>query len=454
MGLTTRQVLERVARHESANPPVPPSPGTTGHTSMYLEAHGTAKAKEGVLETVGSAFGWMIEKEKQATAKLPNVPYPRMPAARAWDQINGFKHAHNHYPNTITVPPMPLPTDGPIVPLPILSCADRTKIGKLPAARCGDLGMSIWCGSYFPFNEIYLGSKTVWIESARAARLLDMTRQCLFSAPRPADLPLGPPIGAVTSGKLSVFIGGAPTPSMTSMALAAPFELPGLAARGFGAAARAFRRLRALPAKMRTLRRFLKHVWILGDEAYAKAVKRRLAQFADTECGRAELNRLVDAGQDLRIGPAERGRPCVEPDGYNGYYKTRLDPNGPVLANTYDSQGRIVRQDPCFITGRGEPTGSTIRYNPDEKMGEHPPDVVLAHELSHAGNFSRGESKCGLAKNEPFYTDRWRNIDEQQAVGAENRYRNQAEKGMGRPYYYHSGGPGPWDVKQHENRLK
>ena len=62
----------------------------------------------------------------------------------------------------------------------------------MPAARCGDMGLGVWCGGYFPMYEVFLGSSNVWIEGNRAGRVgVDITKHCIFSAPKPNDPPTG-----------------------------------------------------------------------------------------------------------------------------------------------------------------------------------------------------------------------------------------------------------------------
>ena len=109
-----------------------------------------------------------------AKATLDVLKYlPKMPAARLFgDLVFQFGHTHPH-PPTFGVP---LPSVGPIL------CAGAVSvlINGLPAARSGDLGLSVWCGGYFPIFEIKFGSSHVFIGGARAARMLmDPTLHCL-----------------------------------------------------------------------------------------------------------------------------------------------------------------------------------------------------------------------------------------------------------------------------------
>jgi hypothetical protein len=91
--------------------------------------------------------------------------------------------------------------------------------------------------------EIFLGSSNVWIEGARAARIgVDITLHCVFSTPKPSDLPIGLSIGTTVSASPNVLIGGVPMPSLTSLAIGAAFKA---VFAGLGKAARAIRQTRA-----------------------------------------------------------------------------------------------------------------------------------------------------------------------------------------------------------------
>jgi hypothetical protein len=162
-------------------------------------------------------MAWLIDKEQRATAGgAPLAPYPAFPAVRNLDFSISLPHGH-FGPPTFGVP---LPNCGPVIYIPYLSCARRTKINGWAAARCGDLGLGLGCGSLVPTYEILTGSSNVWIESARAAReLTDLTRHCIFS------LPLGVPLGVSVQGSGNVRIGGSPMPSLTGMAIARALRL-------------------------------------------------------------------------------------------------------------------------------------------------------------------------------------------------------------------------------------
>ncbi len=179
------------------------------------------------LQRAGAAFGVLSSIEQLISMPLGMIPFPAFPAMRILDTDVGLPHAHMHPPN-LTPPnpvPVPLPSTGPIIPIPFLSGGMKTLINMMPAARCGDLGLGVWCGGYFPMYEIFLGSSNVWIEGCRAARVgIDITKHCIFSAPKPSDPPVGPMFGSTVSCSANVLIGGIPMPSLTSMALGKAFK--------------------------------------------------------------------------------------------------------------------------------------------------------------------------------------------------------------------------------------
>ncbi|HKX29540.1 MAG TPA: hypothetical protein VJ302_17755 [Blastocatellia bacterium] len=189
--------------------------------AVNLVGAGDQPAPEGALGKVGATFGLLLSLEQVLSSPLSMIPFPALPAVRISDLSFGLPHAHNHPPNLIPpAPPIPFPSIGPVIPIPAFSGAVKTLINGLPAGRCGDLGIGIWCGGYFPLYEIFLGSSNVWIEGARAARLgVDLTKHCIFSVPRPTDPPLGPTVGFPVTASPNVIIGGVPMPSLTSLAL-------------------------------------------------------------------------------------------------------------------------------------------------------------------------------------------------------------------------------------------
>lgn len=182
---------------------------------------------QGAMQTVGATFAALTSLEQLISAPFAAIPFPAFPAVRVFDLDVGLPHAHSHPPNLIPpAPPVPLPSTGPIIPIPYVSGANKTLINGMPAARCGDLGLGIWCGGFVPLYEVFLGSASVWIEGARAARIaIDITNHCIFSArPGPKDPPIGSFVGMTITSSGNVMIGGVPMPSLTAMAMGAVFK--------------------------------------------------------------------------------------------------------------------------------------------------------------------------------------------------------------------------------------
>lgn len=138
--------------------PVPAHQGTLGVVSQWLGgALAVVQAPAALLDT-----GFAL-----LTADLAEA-WPAFPAVKIGLGFHlGPPHGHVH-------PPWgPLPTLGPV----LLPGAINVLINGLPAARAGDVGVAITCGSLFPPVEIVLGSSKVFIGGSRAARMLDGTRQ-------------------------------------------------------------------------------------------------------------------------------------------------------------------------------------------------------------------------------------------------------------------------------------
>jgi uncharacterized Zn-binding protein involved in type VI secretion len=183
---------------------------------------------EGVVGKAAAVMGLATAVEQTLSAPFSRIPFPAMLAVRVWDLSIGLPHGHAHPPTMGT----PLPSIGPILKIGLfglgISGATKTKINGEFAARCGDLGIGVWCGGYFPIYTILLGSSSVWIEGMRAARaVVDLTLHCIGTRLRaindaPLGIPLGFPVGIVgLTGTVNtnVLIGGFPLPSLTSIIL-------------------------------------------------------------------------------------------------------------------------------------------------------------------------------------------------------------------------------------------
>lgn len=127
----------------------------------------------GVLGLINAPTQLLDTGFAMVTAPL-NAIMPSFPAAVIGLALHmGIPHAHTHPPSLIPpAPPVPLPSIGNIM----LAGAVNVLINGVPAARAGDVGVVVTCCSLAPPAEIILGSSSVFIGGARAARLLDMTR--------------------------------------------------------------------------------------------------------------------------------------------------------------------------------------------------------------------------------------------------------------------------------------
>lgn len=164
-----------------------PELGVAGAVAHWTGAAlGVVGAVQNVVDTGFAAL----------TAPLAKV-WPSMPAVTLGVLHLGTPHTHAHPPSLIPpAPPIPLPSMGMLVG----SCAITVLIGGLPAARAGDIGIGVTCGTLAPPFEVYTGSSNVFIGGARAARAGDITKHCNPSS-------MGP--FAIAMGALGVVAGGA-----------------------------------------------------------------------------------------------------------------------------------------------------------------------------------------------------------------------------------------------------
>lgn len=133
-----------------------------------------------VTQTVGGVLGLLNAPLDLANTGLAmvtaplNAVMPAMPAAVIGLALHmGVPHTHTHPPSLIPpAPPIPLPSIGNIM----MAGAINVLINGVPAARVGDVGIVITCGSLGPPSEIILGSSSVLIGGSRAARVMDITR--------------------------------------------------------------------------------------------------------------------------------------------------------------------------------------------------------------------------------------------------------------------------------------
>ena len=83
-------------------------------------------------------------------------------------------------------------------------------LGGMPAARAGDIGISVTCGSLAPPFEVYTGSSNVFIGGARAARTLDFTKHCNPTSMGPFAIAMG--VAGVVAGGAARWHPAATTP--------------------------------------------------------------------------------------------------------------------------------------------------------------------------------------------------------------------------------------------------
>lgn len=156
----------------------PPEQGAAGMVAQGLG---------GVLGVIGAPQ--MIIDTAFASLTGPiAAAFPGMPAMTLGAMHVGPPHTHTHPPSLIPpAPPVPLPSLG----VTLGSGAVTVLVGGLPAARAGDIGLAVTCGSLAPPFEIYTGSSNVFIGGARAARILDLTKHCNPTSMGPFAIAMG-----------------------------------------------------------------------------------------------------------------------------------------------------------------------------------------------------------------------------------------------------------------------
>ena len=408
------------------------------------------------MRAVGAAFNFMTSVEMALTAPLGAIPFPAFPAVAMGAAGMGIPHAHPHPPNLVPpAPPVPFPHVTMLLKIPILSGAMTTMVAGKPAARCGDMGVEIWCGGYFPMCEVFLGSCNVWIEGARAARVgVDITKHCIFTTPKPSDPPLGPMVGMTMQPEMNVMIGGVPLPSLTSLAIGAAFKA---LFKGLGKLGAAIGRTKAGQAVANSVRNFRaqryvnsllrsRAVVLHGDDAFNAAARRDLARLAATRSGRELLSDLAGTGKRVDLHPPSHHNNLFPGTPWNGPYAMpqnyaasglQLVPDNsgpfqqvfdPATGNrTYPNQRMSVRD-----VGPGSSTD--IVYDPTGTHPNHgatpnsPSDVILGHEMNHARNNAHGRRANEIAMPDNNWQNSWQDLEEHNTVGFENQYRS--ERGL------------------------
>jgi RHS repeat-associated protein len=164
-----------VAPFDSAPPPHEGAAGTFSRVVSGIVGAIGAPAK--IIDTAIAEF----------TAPIAAM-FPAMPAVTLMGMHLGPPHGHTHPPSFIApAPPVPLPSMGMLVG----AGAVTVLIGGVPAARAGDIGISVTCGSLAPPFEVYTGSSNVFIGGARAARMADLTKHCNPTSTSAFDVAMG-----------------------------------------------------------------------------------------------------------------------------------------------------------------------------------------------------------------------------------------------------------------------
>ena len=191
--------LARRARPASlGQPPAAPWIAPTGEVSLdtVLDVVNAAAAPfarapppeegtaEKVLRNLGGALGALgtpsMLLDTAAAVYLPKAPLlgsilqkmdRAMPAATTLTTMHvGIMHAHAHPPSL----GVPLLSAGMLVG----AGAVTVLVGGLPAARLGDIGLAVTCGTFAPPFQVCTGSSNVFIGGSRAARTADLTMCC------------------------------------------------------------------------------------------------------------------------------------------------------------------------------------------------------------------------------------------------------------------------------------
>ena len=390
--------------------------------------------KGGALAAVAKGIGTVVEWEKQLTKVFGKIPFWKMSALTVGDVSIGLPHGHMHPPNLIppSTVPIPIPGAGPVLKIPYLSGADKTKHGGKNAAMCGDMGAAAWCGGYVPMFEIYLGSAHVWIENNRAARVLcDVVKHCTFTSPKPSDPPLGPMVGVSTGGVAHVGIGGFPLPSFFSMAVGKAFQ----AAAHFGG--KAFRKVTAKSFVDKLIAKNVIQFNPAMSFTEMAHIHADLYKIASTSAGRHNLKRVAKAYKKNNVTLTFSNYVPQTPGGWP-YNATGWTKGGWNADGYRDAMGK---------PGKG--FDGEISVNPLDWPNPHHPgttsDAITNHELNHAANAMEGklvnnhwpgEHGWGAGQNNP---GRWSDFEEFETTHVDNAHRRE----MGYPLRKDYGSPMP-----------
>lgn len=156
-------------------PNLPPVPLPTPPGKPQNVLHTVSTAVGTVLGLPSMGVNLLNEGFATATKSIAAV-FPSFPAATLGSLALGIPHAHVLHPPSgpAPIPPTPIPPLGTV----LFGTCVSVLISGMPAARCGDLGMSATCCGLPPIFEVFTGSSNVFIGGGRAARMTDMTFHC------------------------------------------------------------------------------------------------------------------------------------------------------------------------------------------------------------------------------------------------------------------------------------
>ena len=180
-----------------------------------------------VLGVVGAPEAILDSAFAALTAPIAKI-FPALPAVTLLGMHIGPPHGHLHPPSftpPATPAPVPLPSLGVLLgagSLGVLVCG-------LPAARAGDIGIAVACGSFCPPFEVHTGSSNVFIGGSRAARMGDITRHC--NPVNMAGLGLAMAVAGLVAGVAGAVAFGSKTAAAQAAADAAVLALKMLVGR-------------------------------------------------------------------------------------------------------------------------------------------------------------------------------------------------------------------------------
>ena len=139
------------------------------------------------INDLASAPQRIIEAAAAALLRPVSVSSP---AATFTSATLAIPHTHAHPPAC----------PAPLLGLGVVSIGGclSVLICGLPAARAGDAGFALSCGTTSPLFDIVSGSSSVFIGGARAARMHDFVRQCTPKKPKGAPPPLPAAVSTIT----------------------------------------------------------------------------------------------------------------------------------------------------------------------------------------------------------------------------------------------------------------